>query len=110
MQVCRVLNVEFSMQTSCGVSAKTRGARLEARVSAEQKALFQQAATLSARTLSEFVVASAQEAATRIIQTHETITLTRDEQIRFVSALLDAPAPNERLNQAARQYRAQTGV
>ena len=98
------------MQTSRDVSAKTRGARLEARISTEQKALFQQAATLSARTLSEFVVASAQEAAARIIQTHETITLTRDEQIRFVSALLDAPAPNERLSQAARQYRAQTGV
>lgn len=98
------------MQTSRDVPAKTRGARLEARISTEQKALFQQAATLSARTLSEFVVASAQEAAARIIQTHETITLTRDEQIRFVSALLDAPAPNERLSQAARQYRAQTGV
>lgn len=98
------------MQTSRDVSAKTRGARLEARISAEQKALFQQAATLSARTLSEFVVASAQEAASRIIRTHEAITLTRDEQIRFVSALLAPPTPNERLRDAARQYRAQTGV
>jgi len=102
--------LETSMQTNRDVAAKTRGARLEARISAEQKAMFQQAATLSARTLSEFVVASAQEAATRIIQTHETIALTRDEQIRFVSALLGAPAPNERLSQAARQYRAQTGL
>jgi len=98
------------MQTSRGVSANTRGARLEARISTEQKALFQQAAMLSARTLSEFVVASAQEAATRIIQTHEAIALTRDEQIRFVSALLTPPAPNDRLRDAARQYRAQTGV
>lgn len=99
------------MQTSRDVSAKTRGARLEARISAEQKALFQQAATLSARTLSEFVVASAQEAAARIIQAHETIALTRDEQIRFVSALLDAPAPNARCcSKAARKYRVQTGV
>ena len=98
------------MQSSREVSAKARGARLEARISTEQKAMFQQAATLSARTLSEFVVASAQEAADRIIRTHEIIALTRDEQIRFVSALLDAPAPNEPLGQAARQYRAQTGV
>ena len=105
-----VLALKTSMQTNRDVAAKTRGARLEARISAEQKAMFQQAATLSARTLSEFVVASAQEAATRIIQTHETIALTRDEQLRFVSALLAAPAPNERLSQAARQYRAQTGV
>lgn len=98
------------MQASNHASANTRGARLEARVSTEQKALFQQAAALSSRTLSEFVVASAQEAAARIIQTHDSIALTRDEQIRFVSALLAPPAPNAKLKKAARQYRAQTGV
>ena len=47
---------------------KSRGARLEARISVEQKAVLQQAAALSGRTLSEFVVASAQEAANRVIQ------------------------------------------
>lgn len=98
------------MQTSRDGSAKARGARLEARISMEQKALFQQAAMLSARTLSEFVVASAQEAAARIVQTHETMKLTRDEQIRFVSALLAPAEPNARLREAAQQYRAQTGV
>ena len=98
-----VLPLEINMQTNRDVAAKTRGARLEARISAEQKAMFQQAATLSARTLSEFVVASAQEAATRIIQAHEIIALTRDEQVRFLSGLLVAHAPNERLRQAARQ-------
>lgn len=98
------------MQASRDVSAKTRGSRLEARISTEQKALFQQAAMLSARTLSEFVVASAQEAAARIIQSHETITLTRDEQIRFVSALLAPAKPNARLRKAAQQYRAQIGA
>ena len=45
----------------------TRDARLEARVSAAQKSLLQQAAALSGRTLSEFVVASAQDAARRVI-------------------------------------------
>ncbi|MCW2310322.1 type II toxin-antitoxin system TacA family antitoxin [Rhodoferax antarcticus] len=98
------------MQTSQNSSTKTRGARLEARISAEQKMLFQQAAMLSQRTLSEFVVASAQEAAAKIIQTHETIALTRDEQIRFVSALLTPPEPCDRLRQAAAQYGQQTGA
>lgn len=98
------------MQTSGNSPPKTRGARLEARISTEQKALFQQAALLSARTLSEFVVVSAQEAAARIIQEHDTIALTRQEQIRFVSALLSPPEPHDRLRQAAAQYRAQTGV
>lgn len=88
---------------------KSRAARLEARLSVEQKAVLQQAAQLSGRTLSEFVVASAQEAAARVIQEHETIRLNRAEQVAFVTALLDPPAPNERLRQAAAAYRQQMG-
>jgi len=88
---------------------KSRAARLEARLSVEQKAVLQQAALLSGRTLSEFVVASAQEAAARVIREHEAIRLNRAEQIAFVTALLDPPAPNERLRQAAAAYRQQMG-
>ena len=65
----------------------TRDARLEARVSAAQKSLLQQAAALSGRTLSEFVVASAQDAARRVIAEHESIRLSREEQLAFVQAL-----------------------
>ena len=43
----------------------SRGARLEARISPTQKSVLQRAAALSGRTLSEFVVASAQEAASK---------------------------------------------
>lgn len=89
---------------------KLRGARLEARISVEQKAVLQRAATLSGRTLSEFVVASAQDAARRVIQEHETVRLSRAEQIAFVSALLKPPAANARLRQAAAAYRKQMGL
>ena len=92
------------------VQETARGARLEARVSARQKSLFQQAAALSGRTLSEFVVDSAQEEATRVIEAHETIRLTHAEQEAFVTALLNPPAPNERLQRAAREYRQKLGV
>src|SRR6266481_1771898 len=74
-----------------------RTARLEARATIDQKRMLQHAAALSGRTLSEFVVASAQEAAAKVIQAHETIRLTREEQIAFVSALLNPPPPNARL-------------
>lgn len=98
------------MQASINSPTKAKGSRLEARVSNEQKALFQQAAMLSTRTLSEFVVASAQEAAIRIIEAHEAIRLSREEQVRFVEALLNPPGPNARLRQAGANYRAMTGV
>jgi len=90
--------------------AKTRAARLEARMTTDQKALLQQAATLSGRTLSEFVLASAQEAAAKVIEQHETIRLTRNEQVAFVTALLKPRAPNARLRRAAAKYRQQTGL
>ena len=93
-----------------GTDAKTRAARLEARMTTDQKALLQHAAALSGRTLSEFVVASAQEAAAKVIQEFETIRLSRTEQVAFVSALLKPRPPNARLRKAAAKYRQQRGL
>nr|WP_314628332.1 DUF1778 domain-containing protein [uncultured Noviherbaspirillum sp.] len=84
--------------------ARLRAERLEARVSAEKKAILQHAAELSGRTLSEFVVESAQAAAVLVIQEHENIRLTQSEQIAFVAALLNPSAPNKRLSKAAEEY------
>jgi uncharacterized protein (DUF1778 family) len=89
---------------------KVRAARLEARITADQKAVLVRAAQLAGRTLSEFVVASAQEAAAKVIQEHEALRLSRAEQIAFVSALLDPPVPADRLRKAAADYRRQTGL
>jgi uncharacterized protein (DUF1778 family) len=98
------------MESSTAPLERTRSARLEARIGSEQKAILQQAAELSGRTLSEFVVASAQEAAARIIQEHEAMRLSRAEQIAFVSALLDPPQPSARLRQAASDFRKRLGL
>ena len=83
----------------------SREARLEVRVSAAQKSLLQRAAALSGRTLSEFVVTSAQDAARRVIAEHASISLSREEQLAFVQALLQPPEPNARLERAAKTYR-----
>lgn len=98
------------MQTMIEAPAKLRAERLEARISGEKKAVLQHAAELSGCTLSEFVVESAQAAAMRVIQEHENIRLSQAEQIAFVSALLNPAAPNDRLRQAAANYRQQMGV
>ena len=50
------------------------------------------------------------DANTGVIQEHETIRLSRAEQIAFVSALLKPPAANARLRQAAAAYRKQMGL
>jgi uncharacterized protein (DUF1778 family) len=83
----------------------SRGARLEARISIAQKTVLQRAAALSGRTLSEFVVTSAQEAASKVIQDHESIRLSRAEQTAFVKALLAPRPPGANLRKAAAAYK-----
>jgi uncharacterized protein (DUF1778 family) len=89
---------------------KPRNARLEARVSSDQKDFFQRAATLTGRTLSELVIDSTQEAAAKIVQEHEVIRLSREEQVAFVSALLTPGEPGARLKKAVQGYRQKAGL
>lgn len=84
--------------------AKVRGERLEARISADQKGLFQRAAELQGRTLTDFVVQSAHEAAVRTIEEMQTIRLTEAESHAFAEALLAPREPAPRLKAAAKRY------
>ena len=97
------------MRTKIEKPARLRAERLEARVSAEKKAILQHAAELSNRTLSEFVVESAQAAAALVLQEHENVRLSHAEQIAFVTALLNPAAPNQRLRKAAENYSEKKG-
>lgn len=89
--------------------AASKQARLEARITAEQKELFQRAALLSGRSLTDFVVSSVQEAAARTVRDYEAMTLSAKDREVFVSALLAAPEPSERLLKAARRYKESVG-
>ena len=84
--------------------ARKKVERLEARVSPEAKALCQRAADLQGRTLTDFVVHSAVEAANRTIRETEFVELSRRDRLAFVEALLNAPAPNKRLQQAMQRH------
>ena len=91
------------------MATATRRERLEARISADQKALFERAASLTGRTLTDFVVSSVEAAAEEVVRQHEVIVLSPRDSVRFVEALLDPPAPNEVLRAAARRHRALLG-
>lgn len=96
------------MSETLQVAAKT--ARLEARLTDEQKALFQHAADLTGRSLTEFVVSSAQEVAARTVREHELLTLSGHDRQIFLDALLRPNPLNKRLRQAAKRYKSITGV
>jgi uncharacterized protein (DUF1778 family) len=78
--------------------------RIEARVNAETKALCQEAANLEGRSLTDFIVASALESARRVIRERELLDLSRRDRKALVASLLNPPAPNRRLRDAARYY------
>ena len=91
------------------ISRSPKQERLEARITPDQKRLIERAAELRGTTVTEFVVASAQQAATDTIKNFEVLTL-RDEARRvFVNAVLNPPRPNEAARAAARRYKEQSG-
>ena len=87
----------------------TRSARLEARITADQKALIERAAAYEGRSVSDFVVQSVQEAAKTVVRDHEMLRLNRRQSEAFVKILLDPPEPNAALREAAEQYRRDVG-
>lgn len=86
--------------------AKPKGdARFDTRLSKEQKELFEYAAKLGGyRTLTEFVIHSAQEKARMIVEEYQQILKSgRDREI-FFSELLNPSEPNQELQSAAEQH------
>jgi uncharacterized protein (DUF1778 family) len=82
-----------------------KNARLEARITHEQKELIERAASYEGRSVSDFVVATVQDAAIAVIQEHELLRLNKSQSRAFVETLLKSPEPNNALRQAAHQYR-----
>ena len=87
-------------------TASPRRERLEARITPEQKALFQRAAALSGQTLTEFVVETLEAAAEETVRTREVIKLSPRDSILFVETLLNPPGPNDALRAAFERHRA----
>ncbi len=80
-------------------------ARLEARLPTEVLTRLKRAAEIQGRTLTDFVVAAADEAACRAIEQTEIIRLSAKDQREIAAAILNPPAPNRALKKAARRYR-----
>lgn len=87
-------------------SSSGKTARLEARITKQQKAFFLRAAQLAGLSLTDFVVASAQEQASRTLRDHDAMVLSDRDRKTFVAALLTAPEPSTRLRRAVQRYKA----
>lgn len=82
----------------------TRSSRLEARLPADTLSIIKRAAELQGRSLSDFVVAAAQEMAMRTIEESNVIRMSLEDQRRFVDLLINPPASNQALQNAAKAH------
>jgi uncharacterized protein (DUF1778 family) len=79
--------------------------RFDARLNEEQKLLIQRAADLEGRTMTDFVLHSAEAAAERAIEKRAMLILTARETEAFANAIVKPPSPGPVLREAARKYR-----
>ena len=82
-----------------------RTSRLEARLTPDALKVVRRAAQIEGRSVSDFVVAAAQEAATRTIEQTQIVRLSVEDQRAFADAILNPPPPARGLVKAAAAYR-----
>ena len=79
--------------------------RLEARLPSETYALLKHAADLQGRSLTDFVVTAASEAAVRVVREHQLIQLSLEDQRRFAEALINPPPEAPAMRRAREHHR-----
>jgi uncharacterized protein (DUF1778 family) len=84
--------------------------RFDARLNEDQKLLIQRAADLEGRTMTDFVLHSAEAAAERTIEKRAMLILTARETEAFANAILNPAKPGPVLRKAAREYRQETAA
>jgi len=80
--------------------ATEQTARLEARLPASIYATLKRAAELKGRSITDFVVSAAHEAAQHVIEEEGIIRLSAEDQRRFAEALMNPPLANDALRRA----------
>jgi uncharacterized protein (DUF1778 family) len=82
-----------------------RSTRLEARISPDALAVVKRAAEIQGRSLSDFAVAAAQEAAQKTIAEAQIIRLSVEDQRAFAAAISAPPEPTPALRRAKDAHR-----
>ena len=75
------------------------------RLDADAKGKIARAARYSQKSLPEFVLSNAGDAAERVIEEHERMVLGDRDRDLFFDAILNPPEPNQALSEAMKWYR-----
>jgi uncharacterized protein (DUF1778 family) len=85
-------------------------ARLEARLPNEVLVRLKRAAEIQGRSLTDFVVSAADEAARRAIEQTEILRFSAEAQRQIAEAILNPPEPAPALKKAVERHRELFGV
>lgn len=88
---------------------KAKEYRFDARLNEQQKVLIQKAADLEGRTMTDFVLHSAEAAAERTIEERAILILSARETEAFVDAIFHPAEPGPALRATARHYKTTVG-
>ncbi len=86
-----------------------KNARIEARLTSEVYAMIKRAAEIEGRSLSDFVVSAAREAAIRTIEQVEIIQLSQKDQERFAAELINPSPLTPAMERALKRHRELVG-
>ncbi|MEZ5534452.1 MAG: DUF1778 domain-containing protein [Thiolinea sp.] len=81
--------------------SETKKERLEARLDFEQKAIIQRAAEIEGRSITDFVVQNAYEAAKKVIEDSTIIRLGAADSKKLVELLMNPVEPSQYLKESA---------
>jgi uncharacterized protein (DUF1778 family) len=84
--------------------------RFDARLNEQQKLLIQRAADIEGRTMTDFVLHSAEVAAEQTIEKRAMLVLSARDAKVFVDAILSPRGPGSVLRKAAQEYLEKTGL
>jgi len=86
-------------------ASSAKSYRFDARLNEDQKMLIQKAADLQGRTMTDFVLHSAETAAERTLEDRVMLILSARETEAFVDAILNPAEPGAVLRKAASRYK-----
>ncbi|MBY0246785.1 MAG: DUF1778 domain-containing protein [Nitrospiraceae bacterium] len=98
------------MPTTARKKSRKSSARLDVRLRSDKKALIEEAATLSGKTISEYVVSTLVQQSTEVLQRHRHIQLSDRDRDQFLALLDASDEPNATLTEAARKYKRIVGA
>ena len=87
----------------------TRDDRLGFRLDEQTKGLIERAAQLERRKVSDYCLTAIAEAARRTIAEHEMLNLSERDRAAFFDAMIEPPAPSERLARAFADHSRRVG-